>query len=261
QPAEAYGFSAERARAFLESQLVPEAGLLRAAVHAEPDKHRIYIASDNLLASRALMALDSLLGRKIQDKLAAEYGNGFNSRHEVLFGVDIPDQFYAQTNVKVGTIYSAKFNTTFEILFEKPDFARVMHDWAEYADLLAYRVLEHVFQGRADEARQLFSKLLQKWDGIGFRDKAYDGRYETYKVALALYLSEAFKKATGSYPAEEKLIKAWRNLLSQTQRDDGGVATHYAVEDGKPKHIGDANTETTSITALAFEAHKLFNRS
>ncbi|MDW8360445.1 MAG: hypothetical protein RMK31_07700 [Candidatus Caldarchaeum sp.] len=258
QPAEAYGFSAERARAFLESQLVPEAGLLRAAVHAEPDKHRIYIASDNLLASRALMALDSLLGRKIQDKLAAEHGHGFNSRHEVLFGVDIPDQFYAQTNVRVGEIYSAKFNITFEILYEKPDLARVMHDWVEYADLLAYRALEHLFQGRVEEARRLFSRLLAKWDGNGFRDKAYEGRYETYKVALALYLFEAFRKAAGDHPADEELVKAWRNLLAQMQREDGGVATHYVVEDGKPKHVGDANTETTSISVLAIEARKIF---
>ena len=52
-------------RSFLESQYAPEANLLRAAVKAYPDNQTIYIANDNLLASRALISLGSPLGEKI----------------------------------------------------------------------------------------------------------------------------------------------------------------------------------------------------
>ncbi|MCD6372647.1 MAG: hypothetical protein J7L37_03765, partial [Thermococcus sp.] len=46
-------------RAFLESQYVPEAGLLRASLSSYPDNETIWIANDNLLAVRALKLLDS----------------------------------------------------------------------------------------------------------------------------------------------------------------------------------------------------------
>ncbi|WP_010884217.1 hypothetical protein [Pyrococcus horikoshii] len=45
-------------RSFLESQYVPEVGLLRAAVKSYPDNETIYIANDNLLASWALITLN-----------------------------------------------------------------------------------------------------------------------------------------------------------------------------------------------------------
>lgn len=243
--------SLERARSFLESQFVPEAGLLRAAVYAEPDRRRIYIASDNLLASRAFNALKSEMGRIIAEKLAAEHGNGFNGRHEVLFGADIPDEFYVHTNVKVGEIKSEKFEAVFEIMFEKPDTSRRLDDWDEYADLIVYRALDKAFRG--EDASSLFRKLLRRWDGFGFRDKAFEAekRYETYKVALALYLCQILKTRNEGCPADESVVGSWRNLLGLMQREDGGVVTHYVVENGKLKPVGDANVETTAIAFLA----------
>jgi len=73
-------------RAFLESQYVPEAGLLRAAFKACPDKETIYIANDNLLASRALVALKSPLGERIEANLDENYSSGWNGKVDVLLG-------------------------------------------------------------------------------------------------------------------------------------------------------------------------------
>ncbi|MEM1623174.1 MAG: hypothetical protein QW543_03445, partial [Sulfolobales archaeon] len=83
---------AQRVLMFLRSQYIEEAGLLRAAVRAYPDNMTIYVANDNVLAARALYVLGDMdISRRILTKLNSEYGGGFNSRIEVLFGVDIPD--------------------------------------------------------------------------------------------------------------------------------------------------------------------------
>ncbi len=61
---------------FLESQYIPEIGLLRAATTAYPENVTIYIANDNVLASRALAVLGSPLADKILIKLNNEYNGG-----------------------------------------------------------------------------------------------------------------------------------------------------------------------------------------
>ncbi|MDW8063005.1 MAG: hypothetical protein RMI43_02410 [Candidatus Caldarchaeum sp.] len=245
----------DRARLFLESMYVPEAGFLRAAVTAVPDSKRIYIASDNLLAAEALSIVGSGLGNKLKQKLSAEFAGGFNQRHEVLLGYDIPDKFYVHADEKVGEIHSTAYNLTFEILYEKPDYSRVFEDWPEYADLLAYRCLDLLLAGENSKARELFSVLLQMWDGYGFNDKPHrtdpNSRYETYKTALALIVCKKIEKNTGSCSANTQTINKWIALLTSLQRDDGGVVTHYVVREGVVTPFGDANTETTSITLLA----------
>ncbi|MEM1949831.1 MAG: glycoside hydrolase family 99-like domain-containing protein [Candidatus Caldarchaeum sp.] len=250
-----YSFSREKARQFLESQYVQEAGLLRAAVTAKPDMERVYVASDNLLAARALMLLRSPLGKSILEKLAVNYGYGFNKRHEVILGFDIPDEFYVLEDEKIGEVYSKEFGTTFELRYEKPNQSRVLTDWHSYADLLVYRALDQIIAGRVKEAKELSGLLLTLWDGYGFNDKTHDvdvlKRYETYKVALALLLCRVLTELNQECGATRELLDMWLSILARMQRSDGGVVTHYVVREGIIEPYGDANTETTSIATLS----------
>ncbi|PUA33927.1 MAG: hypothetical protein B7O98_00460 [Zestosphaera tikiterensis] len=69
------GLDRDRLKSFLEEQVVPEVGLLRAAVEAYPDNVTIWVASDNLLAVEALKILNSRYAYVVKEKLE-EYFNG-----------------------------------------------------------------------------------------------------------------------------------------------------------------------------------------
>lgn len=249
---------------FLELQYIHEAGLLRAATTVEPERERIYIASDNLLAARALTLLGSKLGVKILTVLSQKYSFGFNCRHEVILGFNIPDEFYALRQEKIGEVYSTALGLKFEILYEKPDKSRIIYDWREYVDLTIYRALDYIIEGRISEAEELFRNILSAWDGNGFRDKAQkeSGRYETYKIALALYLYRVLIEVNGKCPIETETINKWYTILRRMQTVNGGIVTHYVVRNEVIEPLGDANTETTSITAIALSnLPSLFSRN
>ncbi len=234
-------------RSFLESQYVPEAGLLRAAVKAHPDNETIYVANDNLLASRALIALGSPLGKRILENLEANYSGGWNGKVDPLLGRPIKD-FYCTETKNLGRVYSRKFNATFEIKYELANISCRMGDWESYADLLVYGALNGLINGNENGALELYSRLLAMWDGNGFRDRAFDGTYQTYKCALFVYLYRALRT-----PAEGgEVYSRCLDVISSLQAENGGIITGYRVENREITPVGDTNTETTSIVALAF---------
>ena len=233
-------------RSFLESQYVPEAGLLRAAVKAYPDNETIYVANDNLLASRALIALGSPLGKRIQANLDENYSGGWNGKVDVLLGRPI-NGFHCTETKNLGTVYSRKFSTTFEIKYERVNGSCVMKDWGSYADLLVYGALNELLVGNRSGALGLYSNLLAMWDGNGFRDRTFDGTYQTYKCALFVYLY----RALGEPGKGEEIYVKCSETISSLQAGNGGVITGYRLENGRIVPEGDTNTETTSIVALA----------
>lgn len=233
-------------RSFLESQYVPEAGMLRAAVKAYPDNETIYVANDNLLASRALMALGSPLGKRIRENLEANYSGGWNGKVDPLLGRPIKD-FYCTETKNLGRVYSRKFNAAFEIKYEVINTSCGMSDWESYADLLVYGALSDLLKDNESGALELYSRLLAMWDGNGFRDRAFDGTYQTYKCALFIYLHRAL-----GTPAEGgEVYSRCLNVISSLQAENGGIITGYQVENGEITPVGDTNTETTSIVVLA----------
>ena len=235
---------------FLESQYVPEAGLLRAATVAYPDNTTIWIASDNLLAARALIVLGSPYGSIIEEVLYNNYSGGWDKLHEVLLGVNIPDVFREPTIIVLGNVYSRKFNVTLTIKYEYHN-GSIINDWRDYADLVVYRALDKLIEGSKQEAIQLFENLIAMWDGYGFRDKASINEYTTYKLALAIYLYRALKATGLNVGQYEDIINKCYEILSRLQRSDGGIITNYIVANGEIIPRGDANVETTSIVALA----------
>ncbi len=240
----------DRLREFLESQYVPEARLLRAATMVYPDNTTIWIASDNLLVAKALAVLGSPYAPIIETELQNKYNGGRNGQHEVLLGINIPNQFYEPVIVTLDTIYSSKFNATLTIKYEYHN-GTLFSNWQDYADLIVYRALDSLLEGSRPHAKELFNKLMSMWDGYGFKDAAFDGKYATYKLALAIYLYRALK-ATGLNTHQYKdIISKCYEIISKLQRSDGGIVTDYMVKNNSIIPIGDANVETTSIVVLA----------
>ncbi|CAB49812.1 hypothetical protein [Pyrococcus abyssi] len=236
----------ERLRHFLESQYVPEAGLLRAAVKAYPDNETIYIANDNLLASKALEILNSPLAPRIREKLN-EYSGGWNGKVDVLLGKPI-EGFYCSKLLKIGSVYSKKFKANFSIMWELTNKTCPMKDWMEYADLIAYAAINATLSGDIERAYKLYEGMLKLWDGHGFRDKAFNGVYQTYKCALFIYVHRLLHKPK----VGEEVYRKCSKIIIELQGEDGGIITGYKVKDGKIIPWGDENTETTSIVVLAF---------
>ncbi|MEM4832652.1 MAG: hypothetical protein QW809_03040 [Sulfolobales archaeon] len=240
---------AQRVLMFLRSQYIEEAGLLRAAVRAYPDNMTIYVANDNVLAARALYVLGDMdISRRILTKLNSEYGGGFNSRIEVLFGVDIPDMFYTVKYEYIGEV------SGYVILYEKPG-DQTIENWYEYADLVVYRALNRLLRGFRPHAELLFLNLTRMWNGYGFRDKAYEavGVYSTYKCALFIYLHRALE-AAGSDVVEDYVYvknKCLEIIALAQDPETGGIRTDYRVVNDKIITEGDVNVETTSIVVLA----------
>ncbi|ASJ02454.1 hypothetical protein A3L09_03890 [Thermococcus profundus] len=233
-------------RSFLESQYVPEAGLLRAAVTAYPDNETIYVANDNLLAARALILLGSPLGERIQKNLNENYSSGRSGKVDVLLGRPIEGFFCSETDI-MGKVYSRKFQAEFTVKRERANPSCQMSDWDDYADLLAYAAINETLSGNRTGAMRFYRSLLAMWDGNGFRDKAFGGVYQTYKCALFVYLYRMLGKPSSGQKVYERCIGAISNL----QARNGGIITGYQLENGKITPVGDTNTETTSMVVLA----------
>lgn len=84
--------------------------------------------------------------------------------------------------------------------------------------------------------------MLDQFDGIGFKDKAFNNQYETYKIALVIYTAH---KLDIELTNEIDLL----TILLSMQSENGGFYTHYF---DRTHLIGDANTETTAFGLMAF---------
>jgi len=267
----------EALRRFLESQLVPEVGLLRASVESYPDNVTIWIASDNLLASEALRILGSPLHLAIKMRLQL-FGGGLDGLHEVLLGADIPNAIRNPAAVDLGSVYSEKFRTLFRVRYEVRN-GSPMDDWYEYADLVVYRAIDKLIEGDRVGAEELFERLASMWNGRGFYDKASAAfeksegvrAYSTYKCALFIYLYKTLTCAgSDAVYGHSEIYAKCLDILSEAQHPVyGGLITDYTVDNNESiAPLGDVNTETTSIAVLALFseypcriAAKLFSRS
>jgi len=175
-------------RSFYTAMYVPELKLFRASHVVE--NTAIYIANDNILASRALPVIGLYdLAEEVSTRLNKDFNGGYNGRIEVLFGMDIPDTFYTTYMDYLGE-YRVN-GVAYEIYWEKTNASSILEDWYEYADLLVYHALDKLLEGSRSEAEASFINLTRMWDGNGFRDKAFNGVYTVYKCSLFIYLYRA----------------------------------------------------------------------
>ncbi len=218
---------------YLRSQINTEIWLLREAPEVAPNIY--WITNDNSLAGYVFYLYGYTdISKNIQNSIQ-EYGSINNNFIEVVYGkvIDFPPSIAEP--VLVNSINQA------EVWNELHDSGPVFEDWQEYANLGFMGALNYNSLGDFDLARDQVKQTMQMFNGIGFHDKSFDGNYETYKLALALY-------SANKIGVELDNSKELTELLIKMQNENGGFHTHY---DENLEPLGDTNTETTAFALLA----------
>ena len=248
----------ERAVSYLRTTAYnPDLRMCREAPTVAPNVY--WVASDNLLAYKALEPYDSELASTIKTRLieiartynlpTSSEGLPLSLRYDVIMRdnekLQIPPK-----NVTHITLYNGSYLLRYDIA----NGTGQPEDWREYADLLLLVALSNHNQGEHANAVGNFTLATKMWDGLGLRDKAYDlpygegqasgsdHAYATYKLGLLLYVSA--KLAIDLSFRNDVVNKIW-SMQNQTS---GGIYTHI-LPDGS-RGVSDTNTETTAFIIL-----------
>lgn len=205
-----------------------------------------WLTSDNLLAYHVLESYYPSISGQIYLELRRR--DGFKSGvYETLFGESIP------LPIKEKVTYIIEQEENYVIKTDIHNCTTDFPYWEKYANLLTCSALSLYWEGNETEAFELFDDAVEMWDGKGLNDRARKeaapnlrGLYETYKLALLFYASRIFNRPLTFQNELE-------NILWALQREsDGGIITHYSGSGTSIQPNGDANTETTSLTLIAF---------
>lgn len=218
---------------YLKAQYNPDVGLIREAPMTASNIY--WLTNDNALAAYAL----SLLGEvELSQKLLVSirgYGDDTNGMIEVIWGKTIFFPPNAANPALIRQIGPA------EIWQETHTNTMRYNDWKEYANLGFIAALNSENNGDHKDALKRYAEALHMFDQTGFKDKAYEDLYETYKLALALYVGNKIKAPD---PHGVRILE----ILLSLQNEDGGFFSHYS---GVHSPTGDTNTETTALALLA----------
>jgi hypothetical protein len=240
-----------RAYSYLENSYNSTLGLC----YEHPGAKNVYwLSHDNVLASCVLQNHNREIANNISltlGKLSVLYGlakhpSGMleDGRIDILMGQSnsVPPKMVS-TFVLAEDYYGSQLKT--EVSLDES-----FDDFENYTDLLVYASLVEWRKGNYSRSNDYFLEANRTWDGIGFRDKAFDesvrtrgqGSYETYKLGLFYLLAKTIGKEVSF---EQELVqRVWK-----CQDENGGFRTHY-YENGFPEDSY-TNTETTSIILLA----------
>jgi hypothetical protein len=209
-----------------------------------PHGSSYYIYSSNFLASFALQAYGS--GNKTLSAIAL---NVSTSVQKYLRVVPNPANQYMVLTKCVGF-----FNTSKDFVVSRIADSTVLTTQnngssplgpSDYADIAFLKALYDQCSGQSQQANQDFQIAIKMYDGTGFVDSAFksgteQGWYQTYKLALCIFVGEALGYR---YPASVET-----NLL-RMQSPSGGFYAHYSA--GFSTGLSVTNTETTSLSILA----------
>src|SRR6266568_2497949 len=208
----------QSACSFLKSLYNPALGLVRSA----PNSSVYYIASDNLLAQKALntSSCAPTTSQSIRQSISSCCGNGYDGMHEALLGarIHIPinnSALYTVANSSAGKLFRNASPTTaggnYTILWEVHNATRILADCA-YADVTVYTALELRLEGNSTGVQHEMDCLALMFDGRGLVDEPYKdgtvsehGIYQTYKLALYLYALQ--KTGTYYFGEEDNLFR------------------------------------------------------
>jgi len=216
--------------------------------YENPEAKNVYwVTNDNVLASYALQQRNREIADNITEtmkRIANEYGLStsqtgipLNCRAEILLGYNVNCFFNETENITLNASFYGSILKT-----EKANNS-ILPDFEQYADLLCYASLVKWRKQNYSEADYYYEKVKAMWDGNGFKDKAYNGSYATYKLGLFYFLNKMTRK--GSFVFERQLIeRVW-----QCQDSNGGFKTDYYGNGSFP--VCQTNTETTAIILLS----------
>jgi hypothetical protein len=214
-----------------------------------------WMVSDNLLASYALRDYNQTMSKEITSTLKAfsvcynlpldSRGIMVSFRHEALIGEVLPSQFYTSQNYSL-------LNSSYYSIYTEVDNGTLMTDWTDYADLLALRGISDFNKGNINESTDCYNLMMAKWDGLGFADKAFQNNslYSTYMLGLATILAN--KLGISNVTVNNQIETVIDACQIKEGNEIGGIRTDYAVNETSIVPLGLANTETTSIIAIAY---------
>jgi hypothetical protein len=207
--------------------LGPGYGCLVESPVIEPN---VCYTSTNKLASHVLKFLcnDSVLAEKVERFLEV-YKTDFYDYYQVVLGTPIKLPFNATAHVVVANVSGV-------LIKHVKATNNVMSDYSEYANLVAIKAVHHVILSERSKAFEEIRRLDKMFDGAGFRDKAFNGYYETYELALAVIAHRLVGDDEGA--------KRYTQILEKIKP----FTTLYTAN---LTGVGDLNVETASLTALA----------
>jgi len=215
---------------YLESNFNASLGL----VSETPSHEHYFLNSDNYLASL-------VLSRECRNSGMAERINQTLARYDAQ---EFPNQFMVfscreDLNGSKNYTLAGKVWTTINNQSAGP----LSDSYADIAFLRAY--YEKMCAGSALGALTAFSAGAAEYNGIGFNDTAFregqsQGIYQTYKLALYIYVAELL--------GQRVPLSALTSLL-RMQTTDGGFYTGYYPDLTHGNTT--TNTETTSLAILA----------
>ncbi len=244
----------ERACGFMAGLFSRPLGLVRETL----SRHVYYVASDNLLAWRAL----EICGFSEQGELVLQsmwaccgYGYSLSRMHEAVLGEEIPLPVHAASVYTLADSSAGRFfrdvsafevGSDYVVLWEVHNGTGILSP-LEYADAAAYTALEMNRRGDGTGALEMVRVLDGMWDGTGFADEPFKnggpgerGVYQTFKVALYILVRTRL-----SLPVSSEAL----GVLLRMQGPDGGFHTGYDAGWGFAGT--DENVETTSLAIIA----------
>jgi len=231
-------------------------------VKTTPYANVYYIASDNLLAQKAVAHCNKAVGQSITQSISTCCGTSNDYMHESLLGQQIPlpihdGTVYRIANSSAGTLFRGISPTTaggnYVVLWEVHNSTGILPD-CTYGDVAVYTALEMKLEKNMTGVQHEMDCLNVMFDGYGVADEAYKdgsasehGIYQTYKLALYIYALQKLSN-TYQYGVDETLLRM--------QGPDGSFHTGY---DRAGTYAGTLeNAETTSIAILALNSTSTF---
>lgn len=228
----------QRGFIYLHDRFDSNLGLLNESPQVAP--HMYWLTNDNALAAFTFAQFNQLEMSATLTNSLKRYGHTTNGLIEITWGAPVTFPPYVERNIQVMGIGQDEI---WQELHEPSPNAARFDDWMDYANFAFLGALNEHNQGHSSQAREIFANAIKKFDSVGFRDKAFkDNRYETYKLALALFVGSKIGALIDKHGTEIYTI------LKKMQAPDGGFYTHY--QDWQTPE-GDTNTETTSFALLA----------
>jgi len=243
----------------------PKLQLCREAPRVAPNVY--WVASDNLLAFKALEPYDHVLASTIRSKLteiAQQYmlpRSPENLPLSLRYDLLVRDDETLEVPPR-GVVTTILRNDSYLLKYDIANGTTLVEDWREYADLRLLVALSSHNRGDRDNALSNLTAAVQMWDGIGLHDKAYDDSYgegqvagsshayATYKLGLLLYVSAKLGLPLAP-DMQNSVTERIRQMQNQTS---GGIFTHILPNGSHGD--SDTNTETTAIIILGLSAYQ-----
>jgi hypothetical protein len=224
-----------RAVDYLLASYKPEVGL----IPETPGSSTYWLYSDNFLAEQALLQYGQpnsnafTIGQNISRTLERDSAlTGAQNQYAMALG-DGPSQFHSAENYNVSSSDGAQIRTT---LNNGTGYLSV-NQYADIAFLTAVCLRTSTSQALRDY--EIGQKM---YDGFGLKDLPYNqtGQYQTFKLALYVYASEALNQSVN---------QSALSTLIRMQAPNGGFYTGYGPNYST---MGTStNAETTSLAVLA----------